>query len=101
MKGHDAIVALRRDRLKPAAVFVSDQPGAHIEIQPADIPETLDLRFLVGLLVHVSVDDTPKGHRISQACAAASARCITAYHRPGERFAHLITDTQENKEWRF
>lgn len=107
MKGQDAIVKLRRKGIKPHAVFVYDLPaqrvfdGTDVLIEESDIPETLDLRFLVGLTVHVSVIDSPKGRRISQACAAASKRCVTAYHRPGQRLAHLITDSLENKEWRF
>lgn len=106
MRGHESIVKLRREGMKPHAVFVYDLPdlrvfgGTDLLIEEGDIPEALDLRFMVGLTVHVSVIDTPKGRRISQACAEASKRCVTAYHRPGQRLAHLITDT-ETGEWKF
>lgn len=106
MKGHDLILRRRREGIKPHAIFVYDLPkllsfeGTDVLIEEDDVPEALDLRFMVGMLVHVSVIDNPKGRRISQACAEASKRCITAYHRPGERLAHLITDT-ENGEWKF
>jgi hypothetical protein len=103
--GHERIIAIRRKGLKPPAVFVTDLPAyeetSDIHIAAADVPEALDLRFMTGLLVHVSVVDDSNGRRIAKACADASKRCICAYHLPGERLAHHITDTEENREWKF
>ena len=103
MTGHERIVSLRRQRLRPDAVFVTDVPPCNtgsVHVMPDDIPEMLDLRFLAGLLVHVSVEDTPHGRRIAAACASASARCIAAYHSPHKRGAIEITDT-EHGQWKF
>ena len=76
MTGHENIVVMRRQGFKPAAVWVTDTdarlcmqaakdwhlyPAAktgefmpEVVISAADVPEQLDLRFLVGLQVHAS-----------------------------------------------
>jgi len=71
MNGHQQIIAMRRDRRKPVAIWIVDgeEPAANqwhlepncmdgrmyasVQVDSLDIPETLDLRFLVGMLVHV------------------------------------------------
>lgn len=73
MRGHRQIVAARRDGLRPAAVFINlvDEPRPidnrydepengirfgfypNVEVLRSDLRTALDLRFLVGLTVHV------------------------------------------------
>src|SRR5690606_4772191 len=73
MIGHNAVLDLRRKRLMPAAVYVLvrdhtpkywawESPEKSmlnggfpcIDILPTDDPDTLDLRCLFGLLVHLN-----------------------------------------------
>lgn len=73
MNGHRQVIAQRRDGYRPSAVFVTlvdepiqvtnrfDEPEnalrnglyPQIEVARRDLRSTLDLRFLVGLEVHV------------------------------------------------
>jgi hypothetical protein len=73
MRGHRQIIAARRDGLKPRAVFIDlvgqpmvvtskyDEPEnsirlgfyPHVEVLRTDVHGPIDLRFLVGLTVHV------------------------------------------------
>lgn len=69
MRGHQPLIALRMDRKRPQGVWIchgrSDAclqwdkavdtlPYPEIEILQTENPENLDLRFVVGLTVHVS-----------------------------------------------
>ena len=68
MRGHQPLIAMRMNRQKPNGVWISHgessfwgtwdkyadtQPYPEIEILQREIPENLDLRFVVGLTVHV------------------------------------------------
>ena len=48
-----------------------------VEILPAEVPELLDLRFVVGLVVHVSgCADYQKAKRLHDALVAAKAKRV-------------------------
>ncbi len=70
MNGQKALIAMRRAGFVPKAIFVTDGPVeydldkrwtdelwgsvfAHVGIDDRDIPEALDLRFAVGMVVHL------------------------------------------------
>jgi hypothetical protein len=85
MTGHQQLIAMRLRGKRPAHVSLWDIPTANwsanpethafpdIHIQPEDIPERLDLRFLVGLPVFVNVDDLGLLKRLVLACERAGA----------------------------
>ena len=72
MRGHDAILNLRRNRMKPAYVWLQDTGLAPtdlaITLSPQDIPEALDLRILVGVTVLVEATNRQRLGRILKAC---------------------------------
>jgi hypothetical protein len=94
MRGHQALIDLRREKKRPQGVWISHSPSRdcllwhqnadtlpypEIEILPHESPETLDLRFVYGLTVHVSgCDDYKKAKKLHDAVVAAkAARVIT------------------------
>jgi hypothetical protein len=94
MRGHQALIELRREKKRPQGVWISHSPSfdcmlwhqnadtlpyPEIEILPNESPEVLDLRFVVGLIVHVSgCSDYKKAKRLHDALLAAkAARVIT------------------------
>lgn len=88
MKGHEALIKMRLQGLRPSVVFINDYPchtdwhehGDHctIQIEPLDAPETLDMRFLIGMTVSVSADDENRAKRLLEACKMAKARKVIA-----------------------
>lgn len=118
MRGHEPLIAMRRQGMVPAIVFVSCDPDrlgqagdwsartpemAAVVIEPADRPETLDLRFLVGLLVKVDGLDAGRVERVTAACIAAKAgRVIASTVVQGKFSARItgITDTEGTLQWR-
>ena len=106
MNGHEAIIAMRRARLKPAFVWLQDAPHAPtdyaVTLSPMDNPETLDLRFLVGTTVLAESDDSSRLEQISKACleARASRVIATLHKRDGMRFEVIkTTDTDGVMTW--
>jgi hypothetical protein len=94
MRGHEALIALRREKKRPQGVWivhgrsfdclawdksVDTIPYPEIEILPTESPESLDLRFVVGLTVHVS--GSPNYHKAKRLhdalVSAGAARVIT------------------------
>lgn len=85
MRGHLPLLAMRRRGLKPAFVTLSDieppawpkwaelQPFPDVCIEAADSPDLLDLRFVVGLPVVVSIDDETRMRRLVLAAEKAGA----------------------------
>lgn len=76
MIGHEQVIALRAEGYKPAAIFVEDKPvsrlGAEWEIDAGglpvvyvggDNPDRADLRFVVGLRVHLLAEDPGRAVR--------------------------------------
>lgn len=108
MRGHQALIDLRREKKRPQGVWISHSPSLdcllwhqnadtlpypEIEILPSESPEALDLRFVVGLIVHVSgCDDYEKAKKLHNALVAAkAARVIT-------KVGELLIDS-EMGEW--
>lgn len=118
MRGHEPLIAMRRAGKVPGAVFidVDVQPNLRpvpamlqwqhvnptlvdIEIAIDEPIHRLDLRFLIGLTVHVSGCEHHRVEGVRDACIAAQARRVIASfmvkdHSPeGYSVAH-ITDTE-------
>lgn len=111
MIGHMPLIALRMAHKRPKAVWlwVGIPPNnwaanwhefedllAHPEvvIEPSDNPKILDLRFLVGLQVHIDGNDTDdRMFGVHLACMAAGASDVFTFHN-GE----LIWDKGEKVE---
>lgn len=105
MRGHDVILAMRRRGVRPASVWLVDAPPhkpladgtrldwwafgkalrnlppAEVSIDPTDYPARADLRFLVGMTVHVMLDDPDRMRAFVQACRdAGAAKVFGASH---------------------
>lgn len=90
MRGHDAIIAMRQQRKRPAVVFLNDyqslsgeldwaQFGEHATVEAhGDHPESLDLRFLVGLRVSINAPTVERAKRFMEACKQAGADMVAA-----------------------
>lgn len=92
MRGHEALITLRREKKRPQGVWISHRrspdamvwhlsattlPYPEIEILPSENPAALDLRFVVGLTVHVNgCNDYEKAKRLHDALVAAGARRV-------------------------
>ena len=88
MTGHQPLIAMRMAGKRPAYVSLWDEPGIdfakHPELQafpdvritPEDVPERLDLRFVVGLPVVVTVSDNDRLKRLVLACERAGAASV-------------------------
>jgi len=108
MRGHQALLTLRSEKKRPQGVWISHRPSLHcmtwhlyadtlpypeIEILPTENPETLDLRFVVGLTVHVSgCNDYKIAKKLHDALKKAAARRVITV------VGDLIIDS-ENGEW--
>lgn len=106
MTGHQRIVAMRRQGLKPSVVWVADYPeavndGLTIRVDEQDTPELLDLRFLVGTTVTVESFNDQRLQRLAKACAQHARRVIAVlFEQRGYRFeVTQITDTQGALAW--
>ena len=100
MNGHEPLLTMRRSGGVPRAVWVADgeaprstdwhrEPNccdgeyhAVVRIDPQDIPEVLDLRWAIGLEVHLTAErGEPRARRLHEALIAAQARrVITSIH---------------------
>lgn len=87
MRGHEPILAMRKAGRRPAIVFLNDFPcdtdwsewGDHATVCVADeVPEALDLRFVVGLTVSILGDTIERVKRLAQACKDAGASTVAA-----------------------
>lgn len=118
MRGHEAIVAMRRRGMRPEHVTLTDQvplkPWSGVEafpevgIERADNPDRIDLRFLVGLPVFVKVfGDEPRMRRLVAAAERAGAEFVTGcvFTQSGEEpqlSVMVMTHAkhEEGREWR-
>ena len=100
MNGHQQLLVMRRAGGYPHAIWVTDgddrravdwhrEPNiadgkyhAVVRIDAQDIPEVLDLRWAIGLEVHVCAErGASRGRRLHQALVDAQARrVITSIH---------------------
>ena len=95
MRGHDAIVALRRQGLKPDLLLVEGRVGKFappsaaeiqrdgmtpwVEIEPSDVPEMTDLRWSVGIDIHLSEFDSSRLTQWADRFLLAKARSVSWY----------------------
>jgi hypothetical protein len=88
MRGHEHIIALRKKRLLPESIFIQDYPTPltdwhehgdypHVCVD-GDVIETLDLRFLVGTVVHISTESESRGKALLNACVRHGATTVIA-----------------------
>ena len=87
MKGHDGIIAMRMKGYKPRAVFINDYPCKTDWEEFGEIPTvcvsgdnliTLDLRYTVGLQVHISSDSEKRAKTLLELCKKHSATTVIA-----------------------
>lgn len=105
MNGHQAIIDMRHKGYKPAYVWLQDTglaPGDNaVTLVKTDIPEALDLRFLIGTTVLAESPDKHRLERITRACVQAkAARVIASLYDP-KRWSETteITDTDGVMTW--
>lgn len=117
MRGHEPLLTMRRRGFVPHSVtllttlgydrWVARWPAEtpqwpEIEIAPDETPERLDLRFVVGLPVHVVGHDEVRVERVARCAAAAGAGRVIATvfdgHGPSSGVIR-ITDTQGALTW--
>jgi len=88
MRGHEMIITMRQAGQRPAIVFLNDfqcktdwyrlQEHATVCIDASDAPETLDLRFLVGMNVNVCGSNENRAKAILEACKQHGAKMVAA-----------------------
>lgn len=90
MRGHEGVIEMRKHGRKPAIVFLNDHPslpgeldwlryGEHATVEVyRDVPEQLDLRFLVGLRVSITAASVDRAKRFMEACKRAGATTVGA-----------------------
>ena len=83
MRGQEAIESLRRKGLKPKGVwvYVGDNvkpTSLCVDIGSRENPETLDLRWAVGLTVHLTGDEENRIMRMQSALLKAKAARVIA-----------------------
>ena len=80
MKGLDQVIKMRRQGYKPAYIVLQDSPKptdfGWLQWTAADIPELLDLRALVGVVVSVHGKDSGEVFRWAQAAMNAGASTV-------------------------
>lgn len=86
MRGHEGIIAMRIRGVRPKTVFLCDFPcetdwekyGDYPTIQtsPREPAKSLDLRFLVGLRVHVAGMEIERTKELFEACKDAGAAFV-------------------------
>lgn len=115
MRGHLPLIAMRQAGAVPRSVwFAFDgdgwrhwpssiaRPGgvaAEVLVEPYDSIPLLDLRFVVGLLVHVQGDDAKRVRQLHEACRAAkAARVIATVMQPDARGAQRSVEVLDTAE---
>ena len=107
MNGHQPILAMRRSGVKPASIWLNDYPSLDadysVRIDAADMPESLDLRFVVGTTVIATSDKPARLKRIVNACKQAkAARVISNLFKPDGKYnveIVEISDTEGIATW--
>lgn len=94
MRGHEPIVAMRRNGLMPAMVWIDTEPcalkawagwpsvdasHAHVWVEAGDSIKRTDLRFVVGLTVQVQGEDAQRVADVQDACVKAGAKRVLTY----------------------
>lgn len=96
MRGHEPLLAMRRRGVRPFDVWLTDSPPprplsdgtrmdwwalpkpqtAEVTIEPRDHPARTDLRFVVGMPVHVLIADPVRMRAFVAAAHGAGASCV-------------------------
>lgn len=94
MRGHENIIALRKQGLRPAGhISLADYPvrdellrwsyaedGQFPTVCTAgDSVDALDLRFVVGMPVHIAGDDMRRVQKLAQKARAAGAAMVACF----------------------
>ncbi len=106
MRGHEPLLAMRRRGFRPAAVWLVDSPppkplscgtrldwwafrkplAAEVFVEPADSAARADLRFVIGMQVHVQIANAGRMRAFAEAAMAAGASSVFgASHQVEER----------------
>lgn len=89
MRGHEHLIEMRKAGVRPAAVFINDFPcktdwadcGENATVcTDGDPLSSLDLRFVVGMTVHVSSMNEDRAKRLAEMCKQSGARAVAAAH---------------------
>lgn len=92
MRGQEALIAMRRQGIRPVAADISDGMDslgcwrdwqhwtgtAHIDVQPEDRINRLDLRCVIGLFVVIAGRDSGRVQKLHDRCVEAGARGVMA-----------------------
>lgn len=105
MRGHEALVAMRRSRVRPETVSIhlgTDHSNAwrdwhqtmphhaHAEIADDEPLSSLDMRFTVGMFVVITGDDEKRISAVHAACVASGAQRVLSaavYFDAGKPYA--------------
>jgi hypothetical protein len=113
MRGHEPVIALRRRGIAPRSVWLCevpvhsglcgdwmlDSPDAHVELLPSESAARLDLRFLVGLRVHIQTEAFTRLQALETAAVEAGAlRVLGAVVGPAGD-CQVMTDTKGEIVW--
>lgn len=113
MRGHDALIELRmRGRAKSVCIGTDREsayldanwpalglPDAFVSIDPSDRLIDLDLRFLVGLPVHIDGCDEKRVEAVFEAAKAAGAcRVVASVFRVNSQGEHETTRMMDSEE---
>ena len=90
MRGQDKIIEMRKNHLVPEIVFLNDfecntdwfekNDHATVSLSNKDVPQMLDLRFLVGLTVSISGSTEKRAKDLFEMVKKAGARTVAACH---------------------
>lgn len=99
MKGHEPIIAMRRNGIAPKIVFVNDFPdvcakdwhlhGDHATVSvDGDAVGVLDLRFLIGLMVSITGSTETRAKALAEKAKDAGATTVASMHcvKDGKRW---------------
>ena len=97
----DAALYVHTD-IKPNREWQRYGERAEVAIEATDYPELLDLRFAVGLRVHVDGRDAQRVDQVAAAFVAAqAARVLTTVYELSNHRAEIVrlTDTEGVMQW--
>lgn len=117
MKGHDALIAMRRRGTTPAVVFLDTEPcfvrawadwqqhtpaAASVWVEPGESMQRIDLRCVVGLPVVVTGMNAERVRAVADAAAKAKAKAVTGYvyrYLTGRQECETVEMFQWEVEW--
>lgn len=101
-KLRDSALYVQTDPVKPNREWRQFGEHAEVAIEAADYPELLDLRFALGLRVHVEGMDSERVDQVAAAFSAARAARVltTVFKQVSGRFeVARLTDTEGVAVW--